>query len=504
MSGGIGIWHAARAQEKIVRGMISDHRKRSEKRREFYEKNRGDPHQLLRIYGNRCQLHIDERITMPGKNPDGLMPWQGNGDNMIDRFDVRADMDFIPEYEEGISDKIKLSDKDAEDEERAQFERYRAIVECDFAGMTEEEHLARIEYEEDLPIKKEDEKKKKEKKAEIGFRYEDNANMVPLGKKKQKEDDAESESEDEDDAEPQPLKEVGAIDVRDLKSEQEQILDGRGDNYGIKGFVRLLRLERREQDILDHTKKADIELLTLGHRRGGRKNREREKDDKILKPLTRTSPVRQTRSPSPLRRRGRSRSPSSSRSPSPRRRNKKEYLTEIVAPRGTQSDDDDEESRHLFEREMSPERKPAPQPLARKKESTDGGRKKLTPLEKLKKRMQQQFTKQIAVDSEKQKQKKEQKELEQLERDIELQKAKARSSRGLSPRRSRSPVRRHSSGRTGSGSRHSRSPSPTRHRSRSRSRSRTPPWRNKRSRSRSRSPARNRYRSRSNSPRRYR
>ena len=27
------------------------------------------------------------------------MPWQGNSDNMIDRFDVRAHLDFIPEYD---------------------------------------------------------------------------------------------------------------------------------------------------------------------------------------------------------------------------------------------------------------------------------------------------------------------------------------------------------------------------------------------------------------------
>lgn len=29
---------------------------------------------------------------------DFRMPWQGQTDNMIDRFDVRAHLDYIPEY----------------------------------------------------------------------------------------------------------------------------------------------------------------------------------------------------------------------------------------------------------------------------------------------------------------------------------------------------------------------------------------------------------------------
>lgn len=56
------------------------------------------------------------------------MPWQGNTDIMIDRFDVRAHLDMIPEVQ--FSDKIH---EDLSYEERQiNYERYRILVQNDF------------------------------------------------------------------------------------------------------------------------------------------------------------------------------------------------------------------------------------------------------------------------------------------------------------------------------------------------------------------------------------
>ena len=57
------------------------------------------------------------------------MPWQGNQDILIDRFDVRAHLDYIPE--------VKSSNSDEElsyDERHINYERYRILVQNDFLG----------------------------------------------------------------------------------------------------------------------------------------------------------------------------------------------------------------------------------------------------------------------------------------------------------------------------------------------------------------------------------
>merc|ERR1712183_1184525 len=57
-----------------------------------------DPNQLIRVYGQKCKFHIATENMKDGCTTDGqLMPWQGDPEVMIDRFDVRAHLDYIPE-----------------------------------------------------------------------------------------------------------------------------------------------------------------------------------------------------------------------------------------------------------------------------------------------------------------------------------------------------------------------------------------------------------------------
>ena len=59
------------------------------------------------------------------------MPWQGNKENMIDRFDGRAHLDYIPEVIARESD--EEFDRDELRERRlANYERYRILVQNDF------------------------------------------------------------------------------------------------------------------------------------------------------------------------------------------------------------------------------------------------------------------------------------------------------------------------------------------------------------------------------------
>lgn len=58
------------------------------------------------------------------------MPWQGNEDNLIDRFDVRAHLDWIPEPVDTIDVDIALTSEDR----HINYERYRIIVQNEFLG----------------------------------------------------------------------------------------------------------------------------------------------------------------------------------------------------------------------------------------------------------------------------------------------------------------------------------------------------------------------------------
>lgn len=56
------------------------------------------------------------------------MPWQGNTDVMIDRFDVRAHLDIIPEVRTAETPNEDLS----YEERQINYERYRILVQNDF------------------------------------------------------------------------------------------------------------------------------------------------------------------------------------------------------------------------------------------------------------------------------------------------------------------------------------------------------------------------------------
>lgn len=58
------------------------------------------------------------------------MPWQGDKDTMIDRFDARAHLDFIGEVKAGVDNKFE-NPKDKE-MRQVNYERYRILVQNEF------------------------------------------------------------------------------------------------------------------------------------------------------------------------------------------------------------------------------------------------------------------------------------------------------------------------------------------------------------------------------------
>lgn len=60
------------------------------------------------------------------------MPWRGDKDSMIDRFDVRAHLDEIPTFDRNLVE--TLTNEQMWEERQANYERYRILVQNEFLG----------------------------------------------------------------------------------------------------------------------------------------------------------------------------------------------------------------------------------------------------------------------------------------------------------------------------------------------------------------------------------
>jgi len=98
------MWAEARKHEKKIRGIVIDLRKRAERRRAHYDAIKEDPVSFLRIHGNKFRVHVNANLCEAAGS--AMMEWNKNVvDNddepdHIDRFDVRAHLDQIPEKKE--------------------------------------------------------------------------------------------------------------------------------------------------------------------------------------------------------------------------------------------------------------------------------------------------------------------------------------------------------------------------------------------------------------------
>lgn len=330
------MWHEARKHERKLRGMMVDYKKRAERRREYYEKIKKDPAQFLQVHGRACKVHLDSAVALAAESPVNMMPWQGDTNNMIDRFDVRAHLDHIPDYTPPLL--TTISPEQESDERKCNYERYRGLVQNDFAGISEEQCLYQIYIDElygGLQRPSEEEKKKlAEKKASIGYTYEDStvAEVEKAAEKPEEEDSPAEEESNSDEDEVIPDIDV-EVDVDELNQEQVADLNKQATTYGMADgdFVRMLRKDKEEAEAIKHAKALEEEKAMYSGRRSRRQRREfREKrlrGRKISPPsyARRDSPTYDPykRSPSESSSESRSRS----RSPTPGREEKITFIT---------------------------------------------------------------------------------------------------------------------------------------------------------------------------------
>lgn len=474
-----------------------DYKKRAERRREYYEKIKKDPAQFLQVHGRACKVHLDSAVALAAESPVNMMPWQGDTNNMIDRFDVRAHLDHIPDYTPPLL--TTISPEQESDERKCNYERYRGLVQNDFAGISEEQCLYQIYIDElygGLQRPSEDEKKKlAEKKASIGYTYEDStvAEVEKVAEKPEEEESPAEEESNSDEDEVIPDIDV-EVDVDELNQEQVADLNKQATTYGMADgdFVRMLRKDKEEAEAIKHAKALEEEKAMYSGRRSRRQRREfREKRLRGRK----ISPPSYARRDSPTYKRGargpRHHSSSHSRSSWSLSPSRSRSLTRSGSRSQSRSRSRSQSHSQSQSHSPSPPRekltRPAASPAVGEKlkktepaagKETGAAKPKLTPQERLKLRMQKALNRQFKADKKAAQEKMIQQEHERQEREDELR-AMARKIR-MKERERREKEREEWERQY---SRQSRSPSPrysreySSSRRRSRSRSRSPHYR---------------------------
>lgn len=122
------MWHEARRSERKVHDLMDAARRRAQRRAVYLAKRRGDPQQSLQLTGSRCRLHHDTVLYQATQDQQGLIPWNGKQNILIDRFDGRALLDFIREPDPRLYRSREKTEEEEELEEFVNFERYRDLI----------------------------------------------------------------------------------------------------------------------------------------------------------------------------------------------------------------------------------------------------------------------------------------------------------------------------------------------------------------------------------------
>lgn len=147
------------------------------------------------------------------------MPWQGQNDNLIDRFDVRAHLDYIPPVVPS------QASEETHEERQCNYERYRILAQNIFLGVNEEKFLKQLHLEEQFgyTASKNDEKKSKTGVA-IGFNYDDPGKENLIKTENNESDSSDSDSDLDVDL---------CIDMSKIEQSQAHELNRCGQQFGM-------------------------------------------------------------------------------------------------------------------------------------------------------------------------------------------------------------------------------------------------------------------------------
>eukprot|EP00238_Polyblepharides_amylifera_P000271 CAMPEP_0196573118 /NCGR_PEP_ID=MMETSP1081-20130531/3066_1 /TAXON_ID=36882 /ORGANISM="Pyramimonas amylifera, Strain CCMP720" /LENGTH=393 /DNA_ID=CAMNT_0041890709 /DNA_START=98 /DNA_END=1275 /DNA_ORIENTATION=- len=254
-----------RKYDKNIHNKLNDKLKtRAEK---FAENNLipKDPRQLLRVSGVRVRMHHDINQHAAIEAKEGLIPWNGNSDNLIDRFDGRALLDF---YREPVNrSNRELAEEEEELNEKLRFESYRDLIRLLKRKIPESQALAETEnreillhaneeYERNLTSADKNKNGEKNKPrsdgafAAVGFSYDGRKRDIPAqgaeiaGGWDSAGNDSSDDGSDDSDSEADEVS-----DSSDSEAARGVELDEIAALFDVSSFRRQLRRARREKQL---------------------------------------------------------------------------------------------------------------------------------------------------------------------------------------------------------------------------------------------------------------
>ncbi|XP_065845565.1 CLK4-associating serine/arginine rich protein-like [Oscarella lobularis] len=407
------MWHEARKQEKSVRSVMIDYQKRAERRKAYYDGLARDPIQTLRIVGKSSPIHVNVDIAAAADETKTLIPWQGDSNNRMDKYDARHRLDRIESdfsYDE--------DDEESYEETLCNYERYKVLVQNHYLGVEEEEYLKGIDIDEmdGVPVRRRPDKEKKKlaaTKAAIGYTYDEGGTTSAVAgtvssEKRDSVSDNEGNNDDPD------------IKISALSKFQVDALDGIAKCYGIteRKFSKLYKEEKSVAKELD-------ELKSRGSkgRRDERRRRQRERSslnyERREKRSRDTSSSSSDSSASPPRQSNQfviEFGSSGSAKTQPSRRRQRTPSSSSYSSSSSSSSSSSRDSRRR-RRRRSRSRSPQAKRKRSSSSKTTSSKPKLTPQERLKRRMQLMLNKQLKSDKSREVAKEKQKERERQERE---------------------------------------------------------------------------------------
>lgn len=142
-------YHEARAVVKAMKGRQISNKLRAERRAEVEDAQKDHPVHLLRLDGRALRLHRNDAASYALGQGEGLVSWNGDPGNMIDRFDGRALLESHAEPDASAPGTANppLGARERELEEQLSFERYRDLVRLHCLGLTEPQGVEHADSE---------------------------------------------------------------------------------------------------------------------------------------------------------------------------------------------------------------------------------------------------------------------------------------------------------------------------------------------------------------------
>ncbi|KAG0231397.1 hypothetical protein BGW41_002197 [Actinomortierella wolfii] len=275
-------------EEKRVKDIINDAKRRAQRRRAYFESRLGDPMQLLRISGTAVKLVQNAESFASQEDPANLMPWSLNPAVKIDRFDGRALLDYVPIDTPAM---LAASQKQEQNEDgignELQFERYHDLIEKTRLHVSEEQCLAENEEEwnelvarHNAMIGKQSADKKSSTTAPASFGF--NYGTKVVGNNDDDSSAAQGGKGSLIDHAPTALEEENILDhLEELSAQDRDRLDEMASPYGIKNYFQMLKVAKRDQE--SRVRQLKVTALNLERTMMGKKPLKQSEIDEILR-----------------------------------------------------------------------------------------------------------------------------------------------------------------------------------------------------------------------------